>query len=856
MGRTGGGSWLSIGLLVLVTCTGALCVRPNRTVLPVTSSGFVPEITGVTSESVSIAWPRARDMTGVTIAVSAEPPEQSPTAVATLATLDASAAGHQLRGLAPGATAFLTVTMSFGGRSERREFHVTPPRPSRTDPTGAVRSAHLVAPDTLLLVLTGDRGETWADDDYVVRRADGENLAVRAVHRRSFPVAQPAYELGYGGEDDLATVVVDHHIFLELAEAVGQQEVLQIEGPGGIDVVLPYSDRYLETPAIQLNQVGYNPRAGQRFAYLSMWMGDGGPLSLDDFPAEAEAFVEPVALTTARTAAVEHLPITRRVARDLDSGTEVKQIDLFTVPARDGAVYRIRIPGVGISYPTAVSETAAFKAFYVVARGLYHNRWGGELDAAHTAWSRPTDHPTVFTGERDNSFEMYPEGAPQNGSRPLRGGHHDAGDFDQRPSHTVVAQLLMRAFELNPEAFTDRQLTLPESGNRIPDLLDEALWSVAAWEQLQEEDGGVRAGVESHRHPWGIYLANEDPLPYFTFARDPNMSARAAGLFAQASRLITEFDPDHARRLRDRAERAHAYAERHGALPAFRMYAASELFRLTGEAQYGQEMEGIWRSFGPDGMFNAYAVEHLELGDYVREGRPMGDYALGYLLSEAASEDLRAAARRWFTMYADRVADRVVRSEHGHRNARPHDRAEFGWGQASVMGRYLDPIISILSLGDLPPAKRQHYFDALSLSADYILGANPLGMSFITGLGSRRPEEPLHLDSLVWIKRGAPPVPGIPVYGPVTNLPGHDWYRYGRAAFHPAFEELPLGLRYADIRSFVNNNEFTVWECQAPHAELFAALICDGLMPPASWLPGGADDANPLPTGEATSRDH
>ena len=49
--------------------------------------------------------------------------------------------------------------------------------------------------------------------------------------------------------------------------------------------------------------------------------------------------------------------------------------------------------------------------------------------------------------------------------RDLRGGHHDAGDFDIRPYHVVVAQYLMRAFEIRPERFSDNQLTLPESGN-------------------------------------------------------------------------------------------------------------------------------------------------------------------------------------------------------------------------------------------------------------------------------------------------------------------------------------------------------------------------------------------------------
>jgi hypothetical protein len=153
------------------------------------------------------------------------------------------------------------------------------------------------------------------------------------------------------------------------------------------------------------------------------------------------------------------------------------------------------------------------------------------------------------------------------------------------------------------------------------------------------------------------------------------------------------------------------------------------------------------------------------------------------------------------------------------------------------MGRYLDPILARMALGELSESDRQRYFDAISVAADYVLGANPLGMSFITGLGTVSPREPLHLDSLVSVKGGRGPMPGIPVYGPVEELPRADYYRHGRSAFHPTFDEHPLMRRYADIRSFVVTNECTIWECQAPHAEHFALLVDRGRTPPPSLTP-------------------
>src|SRR5690606_29706521 len=170
----------------------------------------------------------------------------------------------------------------------------------------------------------------------------------------------------------------------------------------------------------------------------------------------------------------------------------------------------------------------------------------------------------------------------------------------------------------------------------VPDLLDEAHWAAKAWMALQEEDGGVRGGVESYRHPWGIYFAHEDPLPYYTFARDANVTARVAGVFAQLSRLLAPFDADAAGDLAKRSVRAFSWASKNGGTAPYLLYGASELLRLTGKTEYKAEFERLWRSIGPEGAFNRYATEHLDLSDYAEPGRVMPDYILGYLTSGVA----------------------------------------------------------------------------------------------------------------------------------------------------------------------------------------------------------------------------
>lgn len=809
-------------VLIVLSCLWIACSSPASADAP------RPVVREITSSHIDLAWPAVQGATRVRVLVSAEPATNAQGALPdpyTVATLPGNASEYRLDNLAPGVHVFIRVEAETAHGTLGATLHAQTRGGPRATLDGDVREIALVAPHVVRIVMANGDGAAWQRGTWRVRRRNGSAIAVRRVHRDSVPVAQMDYELGFGSDADLSEVDVDHRIYLELATPVGARDVLRIDGPRRTQILLPYSDRYLETPVVQLNQVGYNPRATVRYAYVSMWMGSGGGLALNSFPRTAETVLDACdAASERRATRTSGLPITSRSSRDADSGSPVNQIDLHAVPTAENTRIRIRIPGVGVSFPTEVSESSVFHAYYVIARGLLHNRWGVRLGPPVTDWVRPLDHQYVFTAEQQDAFDFFPESTPQTGRRQLLGGYHDAGDFDQRPMHTVVPQVLMRAYESAPTHFTDSQLGLPERGNRIPDLLDEALWGIATWEQLQEADGGVRSGVESTRHPWGIYAANDDELVYFTFARNANVSARAAGLFAQASRLLATLDAAHASRLRDRAVRAYNYARSHQASPAFMMYGASELWRLTQQASYKTDFERLWSSIGQYGAFSNFAEAHNQESDYVHEGQVMPDYFVDYLRGPSPNPEIAELSRTWLTRAADEVARRLIESPYAHRNARPEGRPT-GWGQGSVMGRYLDPIIARMAMGDVSPSDQRNYFDAMSLAADYVLGANPLGMVFITGLGTRHPEEPLHLDSLVSLKNGHGVMPGIPVYGPVPDLPAAEYYRFASSRFSPAFGARPPMLRYADVHSFVTTNEFSVWECMGPHAEHFAMLI-------------------------------
>lgn len=786
-------------------------------------------VTATTSSQVTVAWKPVPSATAYKVFLAPEPgpaPGAPMPAEVLYATLDGKSAGHVISKLAPDVNVFIRVVAMTPDGSTSAHVHARTVGGPRAALDGPVREVRGYSPNTLMVVLSKGSGKRWQKGKWTVKRADGSSLRVRRVHRHSIPVSAPRYREGWDRPYSDRAIDVDHRIFLVLSKPVGNRAMLTVTGPDKVGFTLPFSDRYLETPLIQVNQVGYNPRSTKRWAYVSGWMGDGGPFRFKHFPRWAEVLLESDDQSAPRSLVVADLEIRKRKPHDRDAGTEVRDINLARVPAGEGFAYRIRIPGVGVSWRTAVSEQAAFRAFYVVTRGLFLNRWGGDLDPKYTAWSRPKDHPFVYTAEKSRFDQHFSSSQPRRGKRSLAGGYHDAGDFDQRPMHTVVPQLLMRAFELAPDHFPDGQLNIPESGNGIPDLLDEALWGIAGWEQLQEKNGGVRMGVESHRHPKSFYLASDDRLPYWTYSRDPKVSARVAGLFAQAARLLKPFDPKRARKLEKRAIKAYRWATAKGSPGPHLLYGAGELFRLTGQDRYREDFGRTWHRMGPYGAFNNLALNHLTMSGY-KTGKPaMPDFFLGYLGHPGASVTIRDTVMTWISNYAEDNVESFMR-DHAHRNPRP-TTYPFTWGQGTNTARYMDTVVARMQLGDLTENESRDTFDILSLAADYMLGCNPNGLVYITGLGSRRVQEPLHLDSLVFIKRGKGPMPGIPVYGPVDDLPNVPWEKPTLATFHPRFDRHPKARRYGDVRTLVECSEFTVWETQAPMAQLFAILLGPG----------------------------
>jgi hypothetical protein len=327
---------------------------------------------------------------------------------------------------------------------------------------------------------------------------------------------------------------------------------------------------------------------------------------------------------------------------------------------------------------------------------------------------------------------------------------------------------------------------------------------------------------------------------------------RVAGLFAQGARLIAKYDSARSAGLKQRAINAYNYAKT-TTDTVYMHYAAGELWRLTGTSSYRTDYEAAWRfmkkNLGPPvtydewkpGPFASYAFFQFLKADFIgTDKRASSDYTISYVLSSSFHTGKRDTTKDELEKHVkvegrDRMILPATSPDSVYAHRHPIEAIARGpdWGLAASVGRHFDSIYGRLCISyGLTDSIKQEYVDLLSLSADFALGGNPHGRVYFTGIGSRPTRQPLHLDGLSFIKVGMEPVPGIPAYGPVQELSTADYYKYGTAGLYPTWGLHPRLWRFWDIRTFVINSEFSMWESSAQQAQLFAAIRAAARMIP------------------------
>ncbi len=631
-------------------------------------------------------------------------------------------------------------------------------------------------------------------------------------------------------------IETEYVTYLVLETPLVSGTTYMIEGPYG-DVIFEFDDKSVLCESIKVNQVGYLPTSPIRYAHFGLFLGDGGSRLLDH-PLTYHVLDENSG-EVVFSGSAEYRGDDTKVSEDrVSSGEHIYRLDLSEVPI--GGPYVVHIEHMGISYPFEITHQAIREIASTYTRFLYHQRCGIALKEPYTQYTREACHTEVALTRTPwtTSSKIYVD--PKSEMIEIKGGYHDAGDFDRRPYHTIIPILMLGYFEAFPSHFIDGQYNIPESGNGLPDFLDEALWGVLLWENLQildsrdEHYGAIMAGTETSSHPeYGKVNAATDNLLYGTWDVSFDVTAFGAGMMAQGARLLSRY-PQYKKRaqeLYDRSQLAYSALSR---FDSSINTMTSSLLYASGQQSLAAtvfEPENVEKIGEAEALFSLLAHHLLiEDGSWPEQYRPGNmsakiqtvhfssflllkscfDESLQTKLKELVFKQARDGGYMGFDLNIPYYPSLATKG--------------YGWGAATSQGRYVDPIAFAYRLEE-DEKEKEAYLAILSQAADYALGLNPLGRSYVTGLGSKVPKSPLHLDSYFSQQSQLDScVPGILIYGPSAQRSNAEYQKVVSDSLYPTWEDLPLQRRYCDGWSLVNNNEFTVWETSIWNIVLYGVL--------------------------------
>jgi len=488
-------------------------------------------------------------------------------------------------------------------------------------------------------------------------------------------------------------------------------------------------------PRVRVNQVGYLPQAVKRATLVTDATETVGWQLLDaDGEQVAQGRSEPV-------------------GPDASSGENVHVID-FSDVTTTGADLTLVADGE-TSHPFAIAKDLYSQLRYDALNYFYLARSGIDIEASIVGeeYAREAGHVGVAPNQGDTDVPCigprdYYDGWTCDYTLDVTGGWYDAGDHGKYVVNggIAVAQLLstyertLTAPGARAGALDDGTLDLPEHGNGVPDVLDEARWELE-WMLTMVAPSGEYAGMVHHKihdEGWtGLPLAPADD-PQARSLHRPSTAAtlNLAAVAAQGARLFADIDPEFAATLLTTARSTYEAALAHPDVyaPAAAgsdgggpyddadvsdefYWAAAELYVTTGDDRYAADVTASPHHtgdvFGPGGFFWG------------------GTAALGRLTLATVPNGLpdRAEVRASVVAAADRYLAAQAQQPWG--SVYSPTGGVYDWGSNSSVTNVLVVVATAYDLtGD------ESYLQGTLEGLDYLFGRNALNRSYVTGWGT------------------------------------------------------------------------------------------------------------------------
>lgn len=491
---------------------------------------------------------------------------------------------------------------------------------------------------------------------------------------------------------------------------------------------------------VRLNTLGYLPaarkqasvaRPAERFVVVS---------TADDTPVLAGKLSGPI--------------------RNPDTGEDLFTADFSAL--NEPGEYRLRVEGVGESDPFRIAADLYLEPYRLASRAMYLMRCGTAVRGENSGHEFHHAACHLEDGRLDRVVDRnVPELERQ---RDATGGWHDAGDYNKYVvnSGVTVGSMLRAWHDFQPQV--ERiELDIPESGGPLPDLLAEVKWELEWLLKMQADDGAVYHKVSADNYS-GYVLPEDEREPRFFGEWGTQATASFVAMMAAASREMRPYDPDFADRCLAAAKKSYLFLRSH---PEYRrpsqdgfrtvgydnidhtdwsarLWAAAEVWEATGDPAALKDFETRATSLRPptrswlpqrgeEGVPSQYRLQR-EFDANWDWSNPHNLGLLVYLESKRGGRDEKLVEDVREDLI--RCADQIVAARDAHGYARPLGRRYF-WGCNGTVARQT-VLLEAARRVDARPEYRAATLDAVN----HLLGRNPFGRSYVTGVGSQPPRYP------------------------------------------------------------------------------------------------------------------
>ncbi len=446
---------------------------------------------------------------------------------------------------------------------------------------------------------------------------------------------------------------------------------------------------------------------------------------------------------------------------DKSSGDKVHIIDFsgYRTPGKD---YKL-VSEAFESLPFDIGNDLYEYLKHQSIKYFYLNRSGIPIEMPYSESSELSrmaiDPEDVIRPENTNGYEG-------NYNLDITGGWQNDENNGKSPVNSGVATwTLLNQYEhalnygdIDVSPYADGSINIPESGNGIPDILDEARYNLKALLSMQVPAGNTLSGMVHHEIRNIPMLGVTGEYGYDRVLQPPSTAAtlNLAAIAAQGSRLWKEYDLDFANKClvaaktawdaaiinpRIFAPTANSFGYGDNYFDDEFYWAASELYITTGEEKYLEYIQNSEHYLEvPTKLTGGTDVDTTGCFNWCNTA------GMGTISLALAKNNLPEADKAIAKANIIKAADKFIAIAESQGYGVPIEECTL---EAELQGFPIYSNFYVVSEAIVMAyandfSRNNKYINGMAGAMDYILGRNPLVQSYITGYGDNPLENPFH----------------------------------------------------------------------------------------------------------------